>query len=142
MVRRLFVVVFAVALIGGATQVATAASSDPVELSFDKTAVAPGVWQGTVSGDIEGALTTQLLDLQVSGPVWRVVFDWIVEAGPSSFTARLDGVLNTRTGAVVMNGEVIDGFLLGARVHEEGQLVDPTTFRFVGYIQLMPATQG
>jgi hypothetical protein len=94
MTKRLLFLVLAMGLLGAGAQRALA-SNEPVRLSFDKTAVAPGVWQGTVSGDIEGALTTRLLALQVSGPVWRVQFDWIVDAGPSSFTARLDGVLNT-----------------------------------------------
>lgn len=123
----------------GATSPA-AAASDPVRLTFDKHQVAPGVWQGTVSGDITGALTTKLLSLEVTGSIWQVTFDWIVEAGSSSFTARLDGTLNTTTGAVVMDGTVTEGHLLGARVHEEGQLVDPTTLEFVGSIQIMPAT--
>jgi hypothetical protein len=44
------------------------------------------------------------------------------------------------TGAVIMNGTVVDGFLQGAQVHEEGQLVDAATLRFEGTIQVMPAT--
>jgi hypothetical protein len=49
-----------VAGVVGAASPAAAASdpSDPVRLTFDKHQVAPGVWQGTVSGDITGALTT------------------------------------------------------------------------------------
>jgi hypothetical protein len=39
-----------------------------------------------------------------------------------------------------MNGAVIEGWLEGARVHEEGQLIDPDTLRFQGAILLMPAT--
>ena len=76
----------------------------------------------------------------MSGPIWHVQFDWIVSAGPKSFVARLDGTLNTNTGVVVMNGTVIDGWLLGARVHEEGQAQDPAGARFVGSIQIAPAT--
>jgi hypothetical protein len=126
----------------GATAARAAASNEPLRLSFDKSAVAPGVWEGTVSGDVTGELTTSLLSLRVTGPVWQVEFDFIVEAGCSSFTTRLSGILNTETGAVVMDGRVSEGYLLGARVHEEGQLVDPATLRFVGTIQLMPATAG
>lgn len=116
------------------------ASNEPVRLSFDKSAVAPGVWEGTVAGDISSELTTKLLSLRVTGPIWQVEFDFIVDAGSSSFTTRLSGILNTETGAVVMNGRVSEGYLLGAQVHEEGQLVDPATLRFVGTIRLMPAT--
>jgi hypothetical protein len=118
---------------------AAGASNAPVRLTFDKTATAPGVWHGTVAGDITGNLTTELLTLDVTGPIWHVTFDWIIAAGPSSFTARLSGVLNTNTGGVVMNGTVVSGYLLGAQVHEEGQLVDPATLEVVGSIRLTPA---
>ena len=39
-----------------------------------------------------------------------------------------------------MSGTVVDGFLLGARVHEEGLLVDAARLRFQGTIEVMPAT--
>jgi hypothetical protein len=37
-------------------------------------------------------------------------------------------------------GTVVEGWLSGAQVHEEGQLVDPATLRFVGEIEIMPAS--
>lgn len=120
-------------------------ASSPVYLTFDKSGGGGGVWNGTVSGDIQGHLTTTLTDLRVSGPVWHVVFTWDIddtalEDGDQSFVATLHGTLNTKTGAVVMNGTVTDGYLLGAQVHEEGQLIDPATLRFQGAIQIMPET--
>ena len=39
-----------------------------------------------------------------------------------------------------MEGIAVSNYLLGAQVHEEGQLVDPDTFEFVGSIRLMPQT--
>ena len=127
-------------LVGPMAEAVRAQGNAPVYLTFDKSSVAPGVWEGTVEGDVEGGLTTNLLDLRVTGAIWHVEFDWIVDAGDQSFTARLTGVLNTNTGRVVMNGTVIEGWLQGARVHEEGQLIDPDTLRFQGTIRLMPAT--
>lgn len=118
-------------------------SNAPVRLDFDKSIVDPdGVWQGTVSGDIEGDLTTVLTSLRVAGPIWHVTFDWIIDADDPdySFTANLSGTLNTKTGKVVMNGTIVDGYLLGAQVHEEGQLVDAETLQFQGTIRIMPAT--
>jgi hypothetical protein len=121
-----------------------ASASAPLQLTFEKESVAPGMWEGTVSGDVDGDLTTFLTSCTgpdpCSGPIWHVEFDWIIDAGGESFTAHLSGVLNNVTGAVIMNGTVVDGFLQGAQVHEEGQLVDAATLRFEGTIQVMPAT--
>ena len=116
----------------------------PVRLNFDKSIADPDnfIWEGSVTGDVEGSLTTALLDLKETGPIWHVEFDWIIDADDpeESFTARLTGILNNNTGSVVMNGTVVDGWLEGARVHEEGQLVDPEILNFVGTIQVNPAT--
>jgi hypothetical protein len=121
-------------------QAQSSQNNAPVYLSFDKTLVGNGIWEGSVTGDVTGNLRTELTSLQVAGPIWLVQFNWIIEAGEYSFTAHLNGTLNTLTGQVVMNGTVVDGWLLGAQVHEEGQLVDPNTLRFQGTIQVMPAT--
>jgi hypothetical protein len=116
-------------------------SARPVILAFSKCIVDPaGVWQGSVSGALTGDLTTVLTGLDVRGAVWHVDFDWIISAGANSFRAELSGILNTQTGHVVMNGRVAEGYLEGARVHEEGRLTDPAASCFEGTIQLMPAT--
>jgi hypothetical protein len=121
-----------------------ASASAPLGLTFEKESVAPGVWQGSVSGDVDGGLTTVLTSCNgpnpCSGRIWHVEFDWIIDAGPESFTAHLSGILNNVTGAVIMNGTVVDGFLQGAQVHEEGQLVNAATLAFAGTITVMPAT--
>jgi hypothetical protein len=137
--RKLGLIALVVCAIGIAAPVANA-SSAPVRLSFEKVSTTPGVWTGTVAGDINGDLTTKLLDVQVTGPIWHVTFDWIVSAGASSFTARLTGTLNNNTGGVVMNGKVIDGYLFGAQVHEQGQLLYAATLEFAGSILLFPST--
>jgi hypothetical protein len=130
------VVLLALALAVLAAPTASA-SHKTVDLTFDKSAVGPGAWEGTVAGDIEGNLRTELGSLREAGPIWHVTFDWIVTgAGERSFVARLDGTLDTRTGQVAMRGRVIEGYLLGARVRESGQLVDPQTSRFVGSIRI------
>jgi hypothetical protein len=41
-----------------------------------------------------------------------------------------------------MNGTVVDGYLLGAQVHEEGRLLDPATLHFAGFLRLMPGSAG
>ncbi len=132
------------ALLLAATLVASPAApaaSTPVRLTFAKENQFDGTWKGTVAGDISGDLTTELKAVRVSGDVWHVTFDWIIDAGEMSFTARLLGTINTATGRVVMNGRVVEGYLLGARVAERGQLVNPEADA-AGKIRIMPATAG
>ena len=118
-----------------------AVADEPLYLVFDKTAIAETIWEGTVEGDIDGNLETELLSLKVTGPIWHVRFRWsIVDAGDRSFEATLKGTLHTKTGRVVMNGPITSGYLEGAQVHEEGQLVNLETFRFKGIIRIMPST--
>ena len=112
----------------------------PIQLQFDKQGGANGIWNGSVSGDVDGSLTTQLLSLTPAGPIWKVRFAWIVSAGEQSFTAVLEGTLNTKTGQVEMNGPIVEGWMVGAQVHEAGQLVDPSAGRFQGTIDIFPAT--
>jgi hypothetical protein len=140
-VSALLVLVLAGLLSAGLAHAAPASASPPLTLSFEKAAVGAGVWQGTVSGDVDGDLTTLLTACTgCSGDIWHVEFDWIITAGAESFTAHLSGILNTSTGAVVMNGPVVAGFLQGAQVHEEGQLVNAATLGFEGTIRVMPST--
>lgn len=132
----LLAVVFGVAI-----RPAQAADAAPVYLTFAKSDPDGNyVWNGTVGGDINGELETVLLDFSASSKILNVEFDWIVSAGAYSFTARLSGVLDTETGKVVMNGTIIDGWMKGAQVHEEGQLVDLDTSGFAGTIRIMPAS--
>ena len=121
------------------TTAAATAKAPPVHLTFSKQLSGPGVWSGAVAGDIEGALTTRLISIDDHKPVNRVTFDWIVDAGERSFTARLHGTLDTLTGAVEMKGRVVEGYLEGSQVREAGQLVDPATLAFEGTIDVRPA---
>jgi hypothetical protein len=132
--KRILGVAVLIGAVAATTVVPVASAAPPVRLSFSKQAVEQGVWNGTVSGDIDGGLTTRLITLDDSEPVWDVTFDWIVDAGPKSFTARLHGTLDTTTGAVAMRGRVVEGYLRGAKVRERGQLVDPATSAFEGVI--------
>jgi hypothetical protein len=121
----------------------TATAASPVEVDFVKHATDPTqfVFGGTVSGGVSGGLTSRLVSLDaVSGPVYHVTFEWSVSAGAMWFTARTSGIWNTLTGSVVMDGRVIAGYLDGAQVHEEGQLVDPSTLTFAGFLRLLPDT--
>jgi hypothetical protein len=122
---------------------AAADDSAPLYLSFEKADPDQNyIWNGAVSGDVSGTLETRLLSARPTGQILQVEFDWIVDAGPQSFTARLSGILDTQSGAVTMNGTIIEGYLKGTQVHEEGQMVDAANSGFVGTIRIMPATTG
>ena len=135
-----FLVLIALVSVSHPAQALSSYNNAPVLLNFDKSLVGEGVWEGSVSGDVTGNLRTELTSLRVAGPIWHVQFNWIIDAGPHSFTAHLKGTLNTLTGRVVMNGTIVDGWLLGAQVHEEGLLIDPATLGFQGTIRVTPAT--
>ena len=99
------VLILAAAAVPVAASPSATAANEPVRIDFVKSISDPDhfVWTGTVSGDVSGGLTTRLTDLRVSGQIWHVRFDWIIDAGDHSFTADLSGTLNNRTGAVVMS---------------------------------------
>jgi hypothetical protein len=143
--KKVLLTLAAVAAVAVPVSSSASAANAPVRVDFVKHIVGPGfVFQGTTSGAVSGGLTSQLVSLSnVSGPIYHVTFDWIVSAGTQSFTARTAGTWNTLTGQVVLDGTVISsGYLSGAQVHEEGQLVDPATLTFAGFLRLMPATAG
>ncbi len=120
---------------------AASPDSAPLIWSFDKCLVDPlaGIWQGTAHGPTGGGeqLETQLTGLRQTDSVLHVDFDWQVG---DTYLAQLSGILNLKTGAVVMNGLVANGEHAGSRVHEEGQLYDAANQCFAGTIQVMPAT--
>lgn len=120
-------------------QPAAASDSAPLIWSFDKCAVADGVWHGTAQGPTGASepLETRLTGLRQTDSVLHVDFDWQVG---DTYLARLSGVLNLETGAVVMNGRVAEGQFAGSQVHEEGQLYDAENSCFAGTIRVLPAT--
>jgi hypothetical protein len=130
------------ALTAALLTLASSTAAPPLQVDFVKHLVDPDnlAFEGTVTGAVSGGLASRRVSLDgESGPVQHLTFEWKV-SGAHAFTALTSGTLNTRTGAVVMNGRVVDGYLTGARVHEEGQLVDPGTFTFAGFLRLMPST--
>ena len=57
--------------------------------------------------------------------------------GGQSLTAALDGQFNFTTRQTVLNGVVLDGWLSGAQIHEEGQVVGFSPLTFVGTVMVM-----
>jgi hypothetical protein len=65
-----------------------------------------------------------------------------VAIGTRSFTAILDGDFNSVTRRTLLNGTITGGWLQGAQVHEQGQLVNTDTGHFVGELRLTHASAG
>jgi hypothetical protein len=102
------------------------------------------VFTGIVYGDVVGTLKSTRLDYRSVGnsTIVLVTFRWEITDtelgdGDQSFTAVASGTLDNANGKVVMNGEVVSGYLLGTKFIEEGQLVDAATLRFQGSMKLV-----
>ena len=142
----LLVATAALAVVGGAVSTGAARGEDAsggIVVPFQKHIVDPANFgfQGTTGGPASGTLVSMIVGpLDASSPVWHFTFKWVVTADNThkSFVALTDGSLDTTTGSVVMDGSVVQGWHLGARVHEEGQLVDPATLTFAGNILILP----
>jgi hypothetical protein len=120
------------------------ASNSAIVISFDKHSPGDGHYVGTACNG--GTIDMQLSNSSVTGNVQQFTATVrLVCPGRGALTAVLDGRFNFSTGKTVLNGVVVDGWLAGAQVHEEGQFVgrDPDSgdpYRFVGTVQLMPGS--
>jgi hypothetical protein len=117
-----------------------AAHAEEVKLAFDTKATSARAAEGTVAGQVAGELSTRVRARRVSGNRTRVTMDWIVRAGGRSFTARLRGVINTRTRSGALTGRVTSGYLLGAEARAQGRLLGKNKRRFVGTLTLVGST--
>jgi hypothetical protein len=115
-----------------------AASSKPIMISFEKHWVEPGHYVGTTSDG--GSIEMWVSNSTVTGNMQH--FDVTISAtvADRSFTAALDGTFNFGTAKTLLNGTVTEGWLEGARVHEQGQLVSVDPLTFAGTLRLMPAS--
>jgi hypothetical protein len=118
------------------------ASSAAIVVPFEKHWVEPGHYVGT-AGD-GGTIEMWVYDVTFVGNIQQFSVTLQLSLDGQSLTAILDGHFNFSTARVVMNGMVVDGWLEGAQVHEEGQYAgdDPNTGGpiFAGTVQLMPSS--
>jgi hypothetical protein len=110
----------------------------------ESTAANTAVFTGTVYGDVVGTVKSTLLGAHPTGngTIVLVTFKWEITDtelgdGDQSFTAMASGTLDNANGKVVMNGEVVDGYLLGTKFIEAGKLIDAATFRYHGSMKLV-----
>jgi hypothetical protein len=134
----------ALALSVGAAAPPAAASNAAMVISFEKSWIEPGHYLGE-TGD-GGTIEMWVYDVSFVGNVQTFTVTLQLSLGGGSLTAILDGQFNFSTGRVVLNGQVVDGWLTGAQVHEESRFtgIDPETGgpTFAGTVQLMPASAG
>jgi hypothetical protein len=136
--KSLVLALLAAGALAGFAGTATASDASLV-IPFEKHWVGPGHYVGTACDG--GAIDMQLSNSSVTGDVQH--FTATVQLScpaRGASTAVLDGRFNFTSGRTVLNGSVVDGWLAGAQVHEEGQLVDLDPLTFVGTVRLMPGS--
>ena len=130
--RSIVASMLASALLAG---VALGADQRPVVLEFEKQWAAPDYYAGTVEGG--GTIEMWLFEKRVIGNTQHFSANVAVTVpNQGALTAVVSGKINFSTGRVALNGTVTSGWLAGSQVHEESQLVDPTTGSFVGMIRI------
>ena len=93
---------------------------------------------GTTGDD--GTVEMWVYGSRVVGGVQHFTATLKLSIGGKSLTAVLDGRFNSSTFRVVLNGRVTEGWLAGAQVHEESELVGFDPLTFAGTIRLMPGS--
>jgi hypothetical protein len=119
------------------------ASSSAIVIPFEKHAVGPGHYVGT-AGD-GGTIEMQVYDSRFTGGDPETSDHWVqhfkatldLTVSGQSLTATLDGRFNFTTRQTVLNGIVVDGWLSGAQIHEEGKVTGFSPLTFVGTVMLM-----
>ena len=139
--------IIALLVLGLAALAATAsgvsASSSSIVIPFEKHAIGPGHYVGT-AGD-GGTIEMQVSDSRFTGGDPETSDHWVqhfkatlqLTVGGQSLTAALDGQFNFTTRQTVVNGVVLEGWLSGAQIHEEGQVVGFSPLTFVGTVTVM-----
>lgn len=125
------------------TASSVSASSSSMVIPFEKHAVGPGHYVGT-AGD-GGTIEMQVYDSRFTGGDPETSDHWVqhfkatlqLTVGAQSLTAALDGQFNFTTRQTVLNGVVVDGWLSGAQIHEEGKVTGFSPLTFVGTVMLM-----
>lgn len=115
-----------------------AAAHQPIVLEFEKQWAGPDYYVGTIDGG--GTIEMRLSDTRANGKTEHFSARVDVTLSGRSFSADVSGHYTSSTGRVVLTGTVTSGWLAGAQVVEESQLVDPATGSFIGTVQINPAS--
>jgi hypothetical protein len=96
----------------------------PQHITFEKCFVADaGHFEGTVGGDYgAGTVVFTYLSVISGTPIVRFSGEYAIATPDCSIKTVCAGMVDTRTGHIVLNGVVTDGPLLGDRVQVRAQL--------------------
>ncbi|MCZ7639309.1 MAG: hypothetical protein M5U12_26660 [Verrucomicrobia bacterium] len=113
----------------------------PVTIAFTKSPVTAEHWVGTVDidgdGSPDGALHYDQLSRWSAGGTVHIEAAYTADTAFYRFTAAVRLKLNLTTGSIRGNGFVTDGWLAGAQVHLEAELVSGGS---AGILRLLPGS--
>jgi hypothetical protein len=128
----------------------------PIDVTFTKWITAFPAMAGVTGGDVPGTFTGTLLGLDPfdNGKILQLDARYqVTAADPAhSFVAHIEGKQNNQTQKAVLNGRVIAGWMVGARVHVTFDVIVPATgtscvplapvnsLCFQGTIRMMPGS--
>ena len=116
--------------VAGVGAQAQASGRDPVEVTFTKWGTGfPGALTGVTGGDVPGTFAGTVLSRVPfdNGTIVQLEAQYeVTGADPAhSFVAHLEGKQNNQPLQAVLNGTVIDGWLVGAQVQVTYDVIDP-----------------
>jgi hypothetical protein len=127
------------------TQTQNSSSAAPVEVTFTKWITTYPAMAGVAGGDVVGTFVGEVLSRTPfdNGVIVDLLARYEVVAGAHSFIAEIEGKQNNNTATAVLNGVVTEGWLVGARVHVEFEVISscagkPAGPCFQGTIRVMP----
>jgi hypothetical protein len=128
----------------------------PIDVTFTKWITAFPAMAGVTGGDVPGTFAGTLLGLDPfdNGKILQLDARYqVTAADPAhSFVAHIEGKQNNQTQKAVLNGTVIAGWMVGARVHVTFDVIVPATgtscvpvapvdsLCFQGTIRIMPGS--
>ena len=142
--KKVLVAVALAVVAAGSIPGSASASNAVIVIPFEKHFVGTVEECNRYVGSADGGTIEMLIcDSWFTGDVQHFTATVLLDLGEDrSLTAILDGRFDFNTLKVVLNGSVVDGWLEGARVHEESQLVGFAPLTFEGIVKLMPGSAG
>ena len=116
-------------IVGGGGAQTQAKAGANVEVTFTKWVPAFPTLAGVTGGDVPGTFAGAVLNLDPfdNGNIVQLEarYEVIGQNAAHSFVAHIEGKQNNETQQAVFNGTIIEGWLLGARVHVTYDVIVP-----------------